>query len=76
MVILIKLQIVDYNGERTLDAFTKFLESGGKTGAGPSEEVSVTIIFIFCCSIVAFLCHIFSEIRQLSMLINSMVFGS
>jgi protein disulfide-isomerase A1 len=34
------LQIVDYNGERTLDAFVKFVESGGKDGAGASEEAS------------------------------------
>lgn len=32
--------VVDYNGDRTLDAFTKFLESGGKADSGPADEVT------------------------------------
>lgn len=31
-------EIVDYNGERTLEAFIKFIETNGKEGAGASEE--------------------------------------
>lgn len=33
--------VVDYNGERTLEGFTKFLESGGLESEGVPDVVSI-----------------------------------
>jgi len=31
-------EVIDFNGERTLDALKKFVETNGKEGSGPAEE--------------------------------------
>lgn len=39
------LQVIDYNGERTVAGFTKFLDSDGKEGAtAPAGKVRLSLV--------------------------------
>ena len=39
--------MMDFNGDRSLDGFSRFLDSGGEDGRGPTEEeVCITYWFV------------------------------
>lgn len=40
--------VVEYNGERTLEGLSKFIESGGAYGQAAPEEVSILCFFFYC----------------------------
>lgn len=40
-------EVVDYNGDRTLEALTKFLESGGQDSEGTPDIVSISHNYFF-----------------------------
>lgn len=55
-------QVIDYTGDRTLDAFVTFLESGGKEGGTPSE-VEMKHFFMFLVFLMRIYCIFLKEQR-------------
>ena len=53
-ILVLRAQIVDYSGERTLDAFTKFVESGGKDVVGDEVIDDVSVLALGDCGRVLF----------------------
>ena len=49
-------EVIDYQGERTVDGLSKFIDSNGKEAGKLSEEVNYYLFFF--CDINKFFCYL------------------